>query len=198
MSFQEEYKEFLKPDLMLKMYANGAFPMADPDTGIINWYLPKVRTVIPLDNYNFPRSLRKFMSTSDFEFRYDTNFLQVVKNCANRDETWINNELIDAYKKLHKNGNIHTVEVYEKNKLVGGLYGITFRGAFFGESMFSKKAQASKAALIKLIERLIEKNFVMLDVQYMTDHLKMFGATEIDFEEYVRLLNKAYEENCIF
>ncbi|MGE5437684.1 MAG: leucyl/phenylalanyl-tRNA--protein transferase [Syntrophothermus sp.] len=198
MSFKEEYKEFLRPDLMIKMYANGAFPMADSDTGIINWYLPKVRTIIPLDNYNYPRSLRKFISNSDFEFKYDTNFLSVVKNCANRDETWINNELIEAYKNLYKTGNIHTVEVYQKNKLVGGLYGITFRGAFFGESMFSIKEQASKAALIKLIERLNEKEFVLLDVQYMTEHLKMFGAVEIEFEEYVSILNKAYEQNIEF
>ncbi|HZW38427.1 MAG TPA: leucyl/phenylalanyl-tRNA--protein transferase [Ignavibacteriaceae bacterium] len=198
MSFKEEYKEFLRPDLMIKMYANGAFPMADSDTGIINWYLPKVRTIIPLDNYNYPRSLRKFISDSDFEFRYDTNFLSIVKNCANREETWINEELIEAYKNLYKTGNIHTVEVYQKNKLVGGLYGITFRGAFFGESMFSIKEQASKAALIKLIERLNEKEFVLLDVQYMTEHLKMFGAVEIEFEEYVSILNKAYEQNIEF
>jgi leucyl/phenylalanyl-tRNA---protein transferase len=190
-------KELLLPDNMLRMYAAGAFPMAD-DKNEIQWYLPEVRTIIPLNNYNVPRTLRKFMQTSDFEFRRDTDFLSVVKGCAGRETTWISDELIEAYLRLYKRKHIHTIEVWQNNKLVGGLYGIVFRGAFFGESMFSKVPQASKAALMYLLQYLNEKDFVLIDVQYMTPHLKMFGAVEISFEEYQNLLNTAYIRNCEF
>ena len=190
--------DLLKPENMLRLYASGAFPMADEKTNEINWYMPEIRTIIPLNNYNIPRSLKKFLETSDFEFRYDNDFLSVVKNCADRETTWISGKLIDAYLNLHKNGHIHTVETWRKGKLVGGLYGVTFRGAFFGESMFSKVEQASKAALVKLIERLNENNFMILDVQYMTEHLKMFGAEEITFKEYQQLLFKSYQRDCRF
>ena len=190
--------DLLKPENMLRLYASGAFPMADEKTNEINWYMPEIRTIIPLDEYNIPRSLKKFLETSDFEFKYDNDFLSVVKNCADRESTWISDKLIDAYLKLQKLEYIHTVETWQKGKLVGGLYGVTFRGAFFGESMFSNVEQASKAALVKLIERLNEKNFVILDVQYMTEHLKMFGAKEISFEDYQQLLFKAYQKDCSF
>jgi leucyl/phenylalanyl-tRNA--protein transferase len=190
--------DLLKPENMLRLYASGAFPMADEKTGEINWYMPEIRTIIPLDNFNIPRSLKKYLENSDFEFKYDNDFLSIVKNCADRETTWISDKLLDAYLKLHKKGNIHTVETWQKGKLVGGLYGVVFRGAFFGESMFSKVEQASKAALAKLIERLNEKKFVILDVQYMTEHLKMFGAEEIPFEEYQQLLFKAYQRDCSF
>ncbi len=183
---------------MIKLYAKGAFPMADENTGEINWYMPEVRTIIPLDNYNVPRSLKKFIESNHFEVRYDHNFLPVVKACAEREETWISDELIKGYLAMEKHGFIHTVEIWQRNKLVGGLYGVTYKGAFFGESMFSKVTQASKIALVKLIERLIEKNFALLDVQYMTKHLRMFGAKEISFEKYNEMLGEAYEKNCKF
>ncbi len=144
--------DLLKPENMLRLYASGAFPMADEKTGEINWYMPEIRTIIPLDNFNIPRSLKKYLENSDFEFKYDNDFLSIVKNCADRETTWISDKLLDAYLKLHKKGNIHTVETWQKGKLVGGLYGVVFRGAFFGESMFSKVEQASKAGLAKLIE----------------------------------------------
>jgi len=191
-------KELLLPDNMLRMYAAGAFPMADDKNGKILWYLPEIRTIIPLLNYNIPRSLKKFMSTCEFEFRKDTDFLSVVKGCAGREKTWITDELIEAYLRLYKRKHIHTVEVWQNGELVGGLYGIAFRGAFFGESMFSKVPQASKAALAYLLEHLSERDFVLLDVQYMTPHLKMFGAVEISFEEYQNMLNSAYIRNCEF
>jgi leucyl/phenylalanyl-tRNA--protein transferase len=191
-------KELLLPDNMLRMYAAGAFPMADDKNGKILWYLPEIRTIIPLLNYNIPRSLKKFMPTCGFEFRTDTDFLSVVKGCAGREKTWITDELIEAYLRLYKRKHIHTVEVWQNGELVGGLYGIAFRGAFFGESMFSKVPQASKAALAYLLEHLSERDFVLLDVQYMTPHLKMFGAVEISFEEYQNMLNSAYIRNCEF
>ncbi len=180
-------KELLKPGNMLRLYASGAFPMAERN-GKINWFMPEIRTIIPLENFNIPRSLKSYQKHSGFEFKIDTDFLAVVRGCGNREKTWISDELIEAYLRLYKRGHIHTVETWQDNKLVGGLYGVTFRGAFFGESMFSEVSQASKAALAKLIEHLNEKDFVLLDVQYMTSHLKMFGAVEIDFEEYNKLL----------
>ncbi|MFZ2323628.1 MAG: leucyl/phenylalanyl-tRNA--protein transferase [Ignavibacteriaceae bacterium] len=192
------YKELLKPDNMLRLYAKGAFPMADEKTGLINWYLPETRCIIPLDNFNIPKSVKKFMSKENFEFRFNTDFLSVVKGCADRESTWISEELIEAYQRLFKRGHIQTVETWQDGVLVGGLYGITFRGAFFGESMFSKISQASKSAFAKLLFHLKEKGFVLLDVQYMTEHLKMFGAIEITFEEYEKLLEQSYERACIF
>lgn len=191
-------KDLLKPENMLRLYASGAFPMADVKTGNINWYLPDVRTIIPLDNFNTPRSARKAIESKNFEIKFDTDFEGVVTGCSDRESTWISEELIEAYKRLKKRGYIHTVETWKDGKLVGGLYGVTFRGAFFGESMFSKVSQASKAALVALLKHLKEKDFVLLDVQYMTEHLKMFGAVEISFEEYTKLLHKAYATVCEF
>jgi len=182
---------------MINFYARGAFPMADKD-GKIDWFFPELRTVIPLNNYNVPRSLKKFMKTSDFVYKYDKETLTVVQNCASRKETWISNDLIVGYEKLEKLGFLHSVSVYQNNKLVGGLYGVTYRGAFFGESMFSNVSQASKCALIKLLERLNEKGFVLLDVQYQTDHLQMFGAVEISLKSYEELLLKSYSKNAYF
>ncbi len=196
---EEEFdkKQLLKPVNMLNMYAQGAFPMAD-ETGEIDWYQPKTRTIIPIDNYNVPRSLKKFMQSCDFEYRYNENIIQVIRNCADREETWITEELINAYKDLEDIGFLHSVEVFEKNRLVGGLYGIAIEGAFFGESMFSDKSQASKSALVKLLERLNEKQFAILDVQFTNPHLEMFGAKEINFEDYNDLLRRAYERDVSF
>ena len=188
----------LLPANMLRMYASGAFPMADEKHVDIQWYFPEIRTIIPLHDYNLPRSLKKFMETSSFEIKRDTDFLSVVKGCAGRETTWISDELIEAYLRLYKRKHIHTVEVWQDGNLVGGLYGIVFMGAFFGESMFSKVPQASKVALAYLLQYLKEKNFVLLDVQYMTPHLKMFGAVEITYEEYQNLLSSAYVRNCEF
>lgn len=190
-------ERLLEPQNMIKLYSIGAFPMAD-DTGTINWYMPQIRTIIPLDNYNVPRSLRKFMEKSDFRYEFDKNILKVIKECANREQTWISGELINAYKGLIKINHVHSVEVYQGNKLVGGLYGVTYKGAFFGESMFSKVSQASKSALVKLLEHLNKKGFVLLDVQFQTEHLKMFGAKEIRFKEFEDLLAKAYEKEIEF
>lgn len=191
-------KDLLKPENMIRLYASGAFPMADAATGNINWYLPDIRTIIPLNNYNIPRSTKKVIEGENFEIKFDTDFAIVLEGCADRESTWISEELKTAYKRLKKRGYIHTVETWKNGKLVGGLYGVTFRGAFFGESMFSKVSQASKAALVALLKHLKEKDFILLDVQYMTEHLKMFGAVEISFEEYTKLLHRAYAKMCEF
>jgi leucyl/phenylalanyl-tRNA--protein transferase len=195
---QFDTKELLKPDNMLRLYASGAFPMADDKTGAINWYMPETRTIIPLDHYNIPRSARKAAEKKNFEIRKDTNFTGVIDGCSDRKETWISGELINAYKRLHRRGHVHTVETWLEDELVGGLYGITFRGAFFGESMFSKVPDASKAALIALIKHLKEKDFLVLDVQYLTGHLQMFGAIEISLDIYNELLQQAYTRGCEF
>ncbi len=194
--FGEKFLE--NPEVMLSLYARGAFPMANSDSGKVDWYYPEIRTIIPLNNYNFPRSLKRIIPYLNFEIRFDTDFMKVVQSCADRRETWISEEIIQAYLRLKKLGNVHTVETWSDNKLVGGLYGITYHGAFFGESMFSIVPQSSKYALIKLIEHLNEKNFALLDVQFMTEHLKMFGAVEIPLKEYQRLLELAYECDCSF
>jgi leucyl/phenylalanyl-tRNA--protein transferase len=194
---QQPYDDLLLPNNMIRLYARGAFPMAEP-TGEINWYLPEIRAIIPLDNYNVPRSLRKFMETADFQYRFDTAVMEVVRQCANRPSTWISERLIEAYEGLHQSGFLHSVEVWRENKLVGGLYGVTYKGAFFGESMFSAVSQASKCALVKLIERLNERGFVLLDVQYENEHLKMFGTVQINYEEFNNLLARAYKRNVVF
>jgi leucyl/phenylalanyl-tRNA--protein transferase len=190
-------KDLLRPINMLNLYAQGAFPMAD-ENGVIDWYQPKTRTIIPLQNYNIPRSLKKFMHQCDFEYDYDERITEVIKNCANRTETWISDELIKAYKGLEEIGFLHSVEVLQNDKLVGGLYGVAIGGAFFGESMFSNVSQASKAALAKLLSRLHKIGFVLLDVQFTTPHLEMFGSIEIDFEEYNNMLEVAYDKDVRF
>lgn len=190
-------EELLQPENMILLYAKGAFPMADDD-GSVNWYMPEIRTIIPLDNFNIPKSLKKYKEKSDFTFGFSTNQLEVIKQCANRDETWISNELIAAYKNLIKMGHLHSVEVYQNQKLVGGLYGVTYKGAFFGESMFSLVSQASKTALIELIKRLNERDFVLLDVQYQTDHLQMFGSIEIPFFDFNDYLIESYRRDVTF
>ncbi len=190
-------EKLLEPDRMILLYAQGAFPMADED-GNINWYMPNVRTIIPLDAYNVPRTLKKFMLKSRYTFKFDEDPMRIVEECSKREETWINDELFLAYERLKHRGFVHSVEVYDEDELIGGLYGVAYKGAFFGESMFSRKTQASKSALVKLIEHLNEKNFDLLDVQFLTDHLKMFGAKEISFKEFNELLIKSYDNKTTF
>jgi len=189
--------ETLEPLKMIELYAQGAFPMAD-EQGKLEWFLPQTRAIIPLDNYNIPRTLKQFIRRNNFEIKVNKQTMEVVKACAERSPTWISDELIKGYEGLQKLGFLHSVEVYSATELVGGLYGVTFKGAFFGESMFSRVSQASKMALAFLLKRLKDKGFVLLDVQFITEHLKMFGAVEISFDRFVKLLIKAYEKNVTF
>ena len=195
---EEIFDEFLKPDNMLRLYATGAFPMADQESGAIEWYLPDTRCIIPINNFNIPKSTKKEIDKLGFEIKYDTEIVSVIRGCADREHTWISERLIEAYKKLIKRGHVHSVETWKDGKLVGGLYGVTFRGAFFGESMFSKVSQASKAALVDLLYHLKENDFALLDVQYMTEHLRMFGAVEISLDVYKENLVDAYQRICTF
>lgn len=190
--------ELLKPNNMLRLYATGAFPMADEKTGAIEWYLPEIRCIIPLDNFNVPRSAKKEIEKQNFDIKFDSDPLEVIRGCADREHTWISEKLIEAYIRLIKRGHLHSVETWQNDKLVGGLYGITFRGVFWGESMFSRVSQASKAALLKLLYHLRDNDFALLDVQFMTEHLKMFGAVEISLEDYRARLQDAYQRICMF
>jgi len=168
--------------------------MAD-EQGKIDWFFPDIRTIIPLNNYNIPRSLKIFLRKCDFKFAFDKETMTVIKHCAARKETWISDELINGYAELERLGFLHSVSVYQSQKLVGGLYGVSYKGAFFGESMFSQVSQASKSALVILIERLNQRHFALLDVQYQTEHLKMFGAKEINLNQFDELLLRAYNLN---
>ena len=190
-------EKLLEPGFMISMYARGSFPMAEDD-GTINWYMPETRAVIPVNKFNTPRSLKKFIQNAPFTYRYDSNTMEVIKKCSERDETWISPELIEAYERLINFGYIHSVGVYQDDILVGGLYGIAFRGAFFGESMFSKVPQASKCAVVKLFDNLKIKGYEIVDVQYVTEHLKMFGTIEITYDEYVKILVEAYKKEIEF
>ncbi len=187
----------LEPEYMIKLYAQGAFPMAD-EYNELNWYSPEIRTIIPLDDFNIPRSLKKTMSNMSFQYKFDIDTIKIVEKCADRKETWISEELIKAYAGLEQKGYLHSVGVYLEDNLVGGLYGVSYRGAFFGESMFSKVSQASKVALVVLMKHLYKKGFIFIDVQYQTEHLKMFGAREIPFLEYSEYLFKAYQQDVYF
>jgi leucyl/phenylalanyl-tRNA--protein transferase len=199
MSNHDSDEDMLSPGNMLKLYSMGAFPMAenkfDPE---VNWYKPNRRAIIPLDNYNIPRSLKKVLRSGRFEIRINDDFDRVIDGCADREETWINGTLKDAYRKLFELGYLNTYEVFRSDDLLGGLYGICLGGAFFGESMFTKKSQGSKIALAFLIERLIKRGFVMLDVQLLNPHLELFGAIEISEEEYNQLLVSALTTAATF
>jgi leucyl/phenylalanyl-tRNA--protein transferase len=177
--------------LLLNAYGQGIFPMADED-GTIYWYDPDPRAIIPLDNFHVPRSLARTIRRGQFEVRVDTTFRVVMAACAEpspgREVTWISPEIITAYSELHTLGFAHSVECWRAGELVGGLYGVSLGGLFAGESMFSWATDASKVALVYLVERLRRGGFVLLDTQFMTDHLRRFGAIEIPREEYqVRL-----------
>lgn len=184
----------LTSELLLSAYCQGVFPMAHED-GDIYWYDPDPRTILPLNDFHVSRSLKRFIKKNPFEIRVNSCFTDVMKACAapapGREETWINQELITAYTRLHQLGFANSVEVWQSDKLVGGLYGVAIKGLFAGESMFSYVTNSSKVALVYLVERLRRKGFMLLDTQFMTDHLQQFGAVEIKAEEYKRRLQLA-------
>lgn len=183
-------------DLLLRAYASGVFPMAESaDDPEVFWVRPETRGVIPLDGFHVPRSLRKVVRRAPFEVRFDSDFNGVIEGCAEprsgRMTTWINQPIRDAYAELFRRGHCHTVEAWRDGRLVGGLYGVTLGRAFFGESMFSRETDASKVCLVHLVERLIERGFVLLDTQFTTDHLKRLGAIDMPRGRYERLLEDA-------
>lgn len=191
----------LTPEVLLSAYAQGVFPMAHPD-GTIQWYSPDPRAILPLGNLHVSRSLRRVIGQARFEVRVDTAFRQVMRECAaptiGREETWISETLIDAYMGLHELGFAHSVEAWDGQQLVGGLYGVSLRGLFAGESMFSRRRDASKVALYHLVLRLRRQGYILLDVQFLTPHLQRFGAIEIPRFHYHELLREALAVDARF
>ena len=182
--------DVLDPNQVIKAYCVGAFPMAI-EPGRIGWFSPDPRGVMPLDRFHVPHGLKRQLRKQAFELRIDTAFEQVIDGCASRDETWIDGTIRETFVNLHKLGWAHSVETWLDDALVGGLYGLAIRGAFFGESMFSRVSAASGAALAGLVERLRRRGYVLLDIQWTTDHLERFGAEEIPRTDYLEGLNDA-------
>jgi len=179
----------LDPRLLLQGYATGIFPMADSrDAEELFWVEPRNRAIIPLDRFHASRSLRRTLRSGRFAVTHDRAFAGVIAACAEREETWINAELEHAMIALHGSGHAHSIEVWQEDELVGGLYGVKLGRAFFGESMFSRATDASKVALAWLVARLKAGNFMLLDCQFMTEHLASLGAVSVPRATYVALL----------
>ena len=182
----------LDPRLLLQGYANGIFPMADSrDADELFWVEPRTRAIIPLERFHVSRSLRRTIRSGRFTVTHDRDFRGVITGCADRDETWINAGLERAMLALHGSGHAHSIEVWRDQELAGGLYGVKLGRAFFGESMFSRATDASKVALAWLVARLRVGNFLLLDCQFMTEHLASLGAISVPRETYVSLLSAA-------
>lgn len=184
-------------ELVLRAYTAGIFPMGHDD-GIIRWYSPDPRCIIPLDGFHASKRLMRTIRQGKFEMRVNSDFPGVMKLCADRDSTWITDEIFRVYVELHENGYAHSVEAYQDGKIVGGLYGVSIGGAFMGESMFHTATDASKVCLVHLVERMKERGFVLLDSQYVTDHLSTFNAINIPRQEYLERLRHALTLKCVF
>ena len=183
--------------LLLEAYCSGIFPMGT-DHGEIAWYSPDPRGIIPLDAFHVPHGLRRTLKKGRFEVRINEAFEEVIRACAARAETWISKEIIASYLNLHQLGYAHSVEAWRDGRLAGGLYGVALYGAFFGESMFHYETDASKVALVALVRRLQERQYRLLDTQFITSHLQTFGAVEISRGKYLRLLRQALALDCRF
>jgi len=183
----------IDPELLLNAYRCGIFPMAESKDGEIHWYEPKRRAIFPLDGLIVSRSLGQTLNKKIYEVRFNSEFESVMRCCAEREETWISETIIQSYCDLHRRGHAFSVESWHEGKLVGGLYGVALGGAFFGESMYSKMKDASKVALVALVRQLCQQQFVLLDAQFMTPHLESLGAIEISQHEYLKRLNAALQ-----
>ena len=182
----------LTPELLLRAYAAGIFPMAESATDPeLFWVDPKRRGVIPLDRFHVSRSLARRLRRKDYSVTFDVAFSAVVQGCADRPETWINPTILGLYDALHDRGRAHSVEVWQGDQLVGGVYGVVLGSAFFGESMFSRATDASKVALAYLVSRLRAGGFALFDTQFLTDHLASLGAIEVSRDKYHEMLEHA-------
>ncbi len=183
--------DIIPPEIILEGYKEGYFPMAESNNGKIYWYFADPRAIIPLDTVKIHKSVRQTIRREQLHFKVDSNFKDVVRKCAQRDETWISEEIIKSYINLYDMGYAHSVETYKDDKLVGGLYGVALGGVFFGESMFNEMSNASKAAFFYLVYHLNQKGFILLDSQFINEHTKLLGAIEIPAKEYLQILKKA-------
>jgi leucyl/phenylalanyl-tRNA--protein transferase len=193
----------ITPEILLKAYAAGIFPMAeDADDPTLFWVEPRERGVIPLEGFHVGRRLARTVRSDLFEIRVDHDFDGVIAGCAapdfDREKTWISGRIRQIYGELFDAGHCHTVETYLDGRLVGGLYGVRLGSAFFGESMFHKERDASKVALVHLVARLRRGGFTLLDTQFVTDHLAQFGAVEVPRREYRQRLRAAIERPADF
>ena len=193
----------IQPELLLRAYATGVFPMAESaDELEVFWVRPEMRGIIPLDGFHVPRSLEKTMRRAPFEIRLDCDFEATIDGCAGlapgRHSTWINPPIREAYLRLFERGHCHSVEAWREGRLVGGLYGVTLGRAFFGESMFSRERDASKVCLVHLVAHLRERGFLLLDTQFTTEHLKRFGAIDVPRGRYERMLEEALQGEAQF
>ncbi|MBM4169289.1 MAG: leucyl/phenylalanyl-tRNA--protein transferase [Ignavibacteria bacterium] len=195
---RRQEKKAIDPHFLLVAYRNGYFPMADSKEGEIAWYSPERRGIIDLESFSVPRSLRRVLRQESFQVRINAAFEQTIRACADREETWISEEIVECYLELHRQGYAHSVEAWKDGLLAGGLYGVALGGAFFGESMFSKEPDASKVALAVLVGRLRERGFVLLDTQFVTEHLSRYGAIEISRMDYLLQLQKALVLDVLF
>ena len=190
-------------ELLVSAYASGWFPMA-VDGGDIRWFSPDPRGIIPLDGFHVSRRLARVVRSGTFRIEIDSDFEAVIRACADADRdpddpgTWISEEIVESYCELHRRGFAHSVETWRQERLVGGLYGVALRGAFFGESMFHRETDASKVALVGLVTRLRERGYRLLDTQWVTSHLVQFGAIEIPRSEYLKRLDEAMGRECGF
>jgi leucyl/phenylalanyl-tRNA--protein transferase len=185
---------------LLAAYASGFFPMAVNARGDIRWFSPDPRALIPLDDrFHIPRGLRRVLKKNPFAVTVDKDFEGVIQSCAtSHGKTWISKGILRGYCQLHREGWAHSVETWLDGTLAGGLYGVQIRGAFFGESMFHRATDASKVALVALVERLRVRGFTLLDTQWTTPHLRQFGTLEIPRSDYLNLLDKALAKDCRF
>lgn len=189
-------KQEITPELLLNAYASGYFPMAENSTdNDLHWFNPRKRGVIPLEDFHIPRSLAKALRSTGFTLTADRAFAEVITACAEataeRPQTWISQRIIAIFTELHQEGFAHSIECWKDAQLVGGLYGVALGGAFFGESMFSRTTNASKAALVELVKRLRSAGYTLLDTQYVNDHLLQFGCIEIPKARYLKQLEAA-------
>lgn len=180
-----------------RAYRDGFFPMGCGD-GRLRWFSPDPRGILPLDAFRLPRGLRRVLPRLPFEVTLNTDFAGVVEGCADRAETWIDPAIAEVYSELHANGAAHSIEVWAGESLAGGLYGVQLGAAFFGESMFSRVSEASKVALLALVDLLKSGDFALLDVQWVTAHLAGFGAVEVQREDYLRMLGEALRQARAF
>jgi leucyl/phenylalanyl-tRNA--protein transferase len=189
----------LDPALLVRAYRKGLFPMALED-GEIGWFSPDPRGILPIETFHVPARLARLVRQAPYEIVIDRAFEAVMCACAERprEGTWISEEIVESYTALHRLGLAHSVEAWRGDELVGGLYGVHLGGAFFGESMFHRATDASKLALVALVDRLARRGFTLLDTQWITPHLAQFGAIEIPRAEYLRRLEDALKRDCSF
>ena len=174
-------------------YRQGIFPMADIRQGVVTWHRPRRRAILPLDSFHVSRSLGRTLRRGGFTVTFNRDFRGVMEACAERKPTWISDEFLTVYAELHRSGKAHSVEIWVEGALAGGVYGVGMGGAFFAESKFHRVTDMSKVALAKLVERLRDRGFALLEVQYRTEHLAQFGVVEIPHKEYMARLRDALE-----